>query len=145
MSENEIQVEKWVFGGSRISGKGQRVHAWVDESGAELLFKPQGHPAVGYVYGVRVVRNGDRISKYPDPEFTNERADTALIEELSVKHKAAETRLSQLSRERAAKKDDPLESAINELCRLAKFVPVNQRTALVAHIINRVTKAWYSE
>lgn len=138
---SEPQIETWTFAGSRILS-GKKAHRWVDADGNHMHFTPSGSPVVGGRYRVKVDRTGEKISKYAGEEYTGERCEGEMLEGLLAKHKAVEVSLRMQSRERHDKAHDPLEDAISTLCRFASHVPANQRTAFIAHVINRLQKAW---
>jgi hypothetical protein len=141
--DDEPAAERWVFGGSRISAKKQRLHAWVDADGEELWFKPKGSYAVGSIYQVQVSRLGEgRITRHGEPRYAGGRAEPELYDSLSAQHRAAEAELGLLARERAAKKDDPVELAIERLLELSRKAPAAQRTAFLAYVIARLTRSW---
>lgn len=138
--EPEPTTERWVFGGSRII-KGKRYHAWIDPSGTELLYAPVGSPTVGSIYEVKVARRDDIISKYKHATvYTGDRADPELRDRLFAQHRAAETALSLASRERADKRDDPVEKAIERLVELGRNVPASQRTGFASYIVARLIR-----
>ncbi|HEX5119834.1 MAG TPA: hypothetical protein VFW65_32005 [Pseudonocardiaceae bacterium] len=141
-TEPEPALERWVFGGSRVGSKDQRVHAWIDSSGDELWYAPKGHPTIGCVYEVMVTRTDKRIARGA-PSFTGQQSeDTELVDRLSALHRAAEVDLSMRARERAVKRDDPIEQAIGRLAELARNVPANQRTAFAAYVTVRLLRGW---
>ena len=136
-AEPEPRTERWVFGGSRIHN-GRRTHEWIDAEGTRLAYKAKGSYAIGGIYEVRVVRQGDRITRYGVPVFTGDRTDQALADKLSAQHRAAEQALDLAARERAVKRDDAVELAITRLAKLAQQVPISQRTAFAVYVAMRV-------
>lgn len=133
-------TEVWTFGGSRVNDKQTRVHVWIDASGTALHFKSRGHHTVGCEYEVRVDRlEGGGVSLYEKPRrYIGPSQDTDLRDKLAAQHRAAETQLAVLQRERRAKDDDPFELAVNRLAYLVRLVPPNQRTTLVAYVVKRL-------
>jgi hypothetical protein len=132
-----------VFGGSRIGTKKQRLHAWINEADEELLFKAQGSYTVGAIYDVQVTRpDTDRLVRHGQPKYAGGRADTELHERVAARHRAAEAELGLLARERAAKKDDPVEAAIEHLVTLSRLVPASQRTAFLTYVMARLARSW---
>lgn len=132
-----------MFGGSRIGPKKQRLHAWVDEHGEELLFKAVGSYTVGSIYDVQVTRTDqEHLVRHGQPKYAGGRADTELHEKVAARHRAAEAELGLLARERAAKKDDPVELAIEHLVTLSRKVPASQRTAFLAYVMARLCRTW---
>lgn len=146
--ESEPADERWVFGGSRIGTKKQRLHAWIDEHGEELLFKAVGSYTVGSytvgsIYDVQVTRTDqERLVRHGQPKYAGGRADTELHEKVAARHRAAEAELGLLARERAAKKDDPVELAIEHFVTLSRKVPASQRTAFLAYVMARLCRTW---
>jgi hypothetical protein len=61
--------ELWTYGGARVSGRGQRVYAWIDQAGEELWFPKTGtHAAVGSQYKV-TVRRADGVTAVCRPSL----------------------------------------------------------------------------
>jgi hypothetical protein len=142
-NDTEPTAERWTFGGSRIGGKGQRVHAWIDEHGNEMIFKASGSYSVGSVYTASVTRSGaDRVTRHGHPVYYGRSDDETLRERLSALHRAAETTLSVAARERADKRDDPVELAIERLGELAAHIPPSQRANFAAYVAYRIGKFW---
>lgn len=136
-------TERWVFGGSRIGTKKQRLHAWIDEHGEELLFKAVGSYTVGAIYDVQVTRTDqERLVRHGQPKYAGGRADPELHETVAARHRAAEAELWLLARERAAKKDDPVEQAIEHLVALSRKVSAAQRTAFLSYVMARLSRSW---
>lgn len=139
--QNEPTSEFWTFGGSRIGGKGQRVHAWIGPDGSEMIFKASGSYSVGSVYTAQVTRSGaDRVTRHGEPVYYCRSEDVDLREALSARHRAAEIKLSLKAQERADKRNDPVELAIERLCELAKNVPPSQRAAFAVYVAHRVSR-----
>lgn len=137
----QTSTERWVFGGSRVSTTGKRMHSWIDPAGEELYFKVRGSHAVGAIYEVEVSRpDGGRIVRHGDPRYTGDRAEPEARDALSARHRAAEVALDLAARERRTKADDPLDAAIERLAELFRTVKPNQRTALLAYVIARLTR-----
>jgi hypothetical protein len=142
-TEPEPQTEKWIFGGYRVGQGGKRLHAWVDPAGQQLGFKASGRFVVGSVYAARVTRAGDTVSLYGRPAYTGDRCnDDALLDELSARHRAAETALTLAARQRADKRRDPVEQAIDRLAELAAHVPASQRTGFAIYVTVRLLRTW---
>jgi hypothetical protein len=134
-------TEQWIFGGSVIHS-GRRAHLWLDPTGRELVYAAQGSYAVGYVYDVHVTRQGDRVTRHGRPTSTGDTADDATRDSLAARHRATETTLDVQRRDRAARRDDPVERAIAHLCDLAARVPQSQRTAFAAYVAVRLARSW---
>lgn len=134
-------TERWTFGGTRLNAKKARVHEWIDPSGAELGFKARGQQSVGCVYEVKVERkpNGGVSLYMGQHRYVGPSEDVHLREQLFVRHRAAETELALIQRERRAKADDPLELAIDRLAYLIRHTQnSHQRTSLVAYVMRRL-------
>jgi hypothetical protein len=84
--------ELWTYGGVRVSGRGQRVYAWIDHAGEELWFPKTGtHAAVGSQYRVTVkaVRRRHLDHRHPAirwPSLRQRPAPTALGAALGSHH-----------------------------------------------------------
>jgi hypothetical protein len=140
MGDGEL-TERWVFGGSRVAKGDKRVHEWIEPSGETLWFKASGAYVVGSIYDVVVRRDGERTTKVGTPRYTGERTEDAeLLDRLSVEHRAAELRLTLKAKERADKRDDPLEKAIDRLAELAVHVPPPQRRAVAVYVALRLMR-----
>jgi hypothetical protein len=139
----EPHTERWIFGGSRLGAGDKRVHAWVDPTGRHLLFKASGSFVVGSIYGARVVRDGECITLYGKPDYTGDRCDDlVVVEELSAAHRAAEVALGLAVRERADKRNDPVEQAIDHLAELAGHIPASPRTGFAVYVTVRLVRTW---
>ena len=142
-AEPEPQTERWIFGGSRVGKGGKRLHAWVDHAGHRLRFRASGSFVIGSVYTARVARDGDNVTLFGRPAYTGERCDDpALADELSAGHRAAEIALALAARERADKRHDPVEQAIERLVELAAHVPASQRTGFAIYVTVRLIRTW---
>ncbi|MFD9961697.1 hypothetical protein [Amycolatopsis sp. NPDC058986] len=140
--EIRTATERWVFAGSRVD-QGKRAHAWVDPGGAHRVFKTQGSYTVGAVYAAEVSRDGDRVTLYGRPKYLGDFCeDTALVDQLAARHRAAEAALSLAASERAAKQNDPVERAIDRLAELAAHVAPAQRTEFAAYVLRRLFRGW---
>lgn len=83
------------------------------------------------------------MTLYGSPQYTGERSDDeALVDKLAAQHRAAEVTLDLAARERADKRDDPVERAIERLVDLASAVPASQRTGFAVYVATRLTRAW---
>ncbi|MCZ7478871.1 hypothetical protein [Micromonospora sp. WMMC273] len=138
------QPERWVFGGSRAS-KGRRVHAWVPPGATaedELWFPViGGGKSIGGVYEVHVRRSGEKVSMQEGVTFIGRGEDTALILELEVRHREAETYLSMRQAERNAGRMSELDAALAPLERLMAKAPPMQRDALLVLVLRRLANA----
>lgn len=142
MNDTPREMELWTFGGSRVGKGDKRIHAWIGPDGNEMAFKASGQYSVGSLYRVKVEREGLKVSMFGTPEYTGERAESGLIERLSAKHRATEVTLGMKARERADKRDDPLEEAIGRLVKLAAHVPASQRVAFSAYVTEKLMRGW---
>ncbi len=137
-------TEQWVFGGSRVGRSGKRLHCWVDPDGEDLLYAPKGRYAIGSVYEAEVVRHDNGgVTRYGQPRYTGARCDDeALVDRLAAQHRAAEVELDLAARERADRRDDPLERAIERLVEVAAHVPHSQRTGFAVYVATRLMRSW---
>lgn len=147
MSEPEQrgEVEKWVYGGTRVDHKNIKACVWIDGNGKEHWYKHKAGRVPGCVYEVRVIRDaeGEPSSMYSNTRFVGPSEDAELVERLAARHRAAEVEIERLARVRRAKADDPVEKAIAHLADLVKAVPAPQRAGLVAYILHKVSRsAW---
>lgn len=143
MTEHEAhEIEEWVYGGSRVGKDHKRIVAWVGPDNDEQCFKAGGSYIVGSVYRVKVIRKDDRVSMIGTPKYSGERSsDKELLNSLSAQHRAAELTLSVKARERADKRDDPLEQLLKQLEELAAYVPATQRAAFAGYVTHRIMRA----
>jgi hypothetical protein len=142
-AEPEPTTERWIFGGSRVGTGDKRLHAWVDQTGRRLQFKASGNYVVGSIYVARVVRDDDGVTLYGKPDYTGDRSDDhVVVDELSAAHRAAEVALSLAARQRADKRNDPVEHAIDRLAELAARVPASQRTGFAVYVTVRLLRTW---
>lgn len=136
----EPRTEQWTFGGSRVSAKGQRVHAWwAPEDNDELWYPAKGTYAIGGVYEAKVSRGGGRIIKHGPPIFIGRSDDADLREQLEARHRAAQADLARVTAERKVKSMSGFDDRIDELARLVNQVAYGQRPGLVAYITRRLT------
>lgn len=134
--------EHWVYGGTRVGLKDKKFAAWIDPSGEELYFPYASRYIVGSIYTFSVLREGDQISRRPQGEYVGRSDDNELRTTLHARHRAAETALDEIRRQRADKRDDPLDDAIEALASLVRAVPSPQRQAFAVYLMTRFTKAW---
>jgi hypothetical protein len=142
-STEATTTERWVFGGLRVGGNHKRLHEWVAPGGERRLFAAAGSYAIGSIYEAKVTHGADGlIHLHGKPAYTGERCDDdELVGQLAARARAAETALSLVARERAAKRTDPVEAAIGQLAELASHVPAVQRQAFLVYVTTRLTKA----
>jgi hypothetical protein len=145
MTQPQPTEEVWVFGGTRCSTQGKRVHAWLPAGQTrELWFKAGGSHAIGARYTVRVVRSEDGgVTLYGTPAYQGRDGDDAeQARELESLHRAAETRLRLLALERNTKRHSTLDAAVQPLCDLVAKAPSADRDALIAYVLRRLSRAW---
>ncbi|MBO0759067.1 MAG: hypothetical protein J2P54_24755 [Bradyrhizobiaceae bacterium] len=144
MPENqEPAIEQWIFGGTRVGSKDRRWHLWIGPDAEPMHFKASGSYAVGSIYDVKVTRLNGKATMHGHPVYMGMQSeDDDLIDSLSAKHRAAEETLRLLAKERAAKRDDPVELAIARLCDLAANVPASQRGTFAQYVTYRLTRSW---
>jgi hypothetical protein len=136
--------EVWIFGGTRrLDGK--KVHAWLpvgSDPKDEFYFRPAGSQVVGSEYVVRVVRDGDKISKYGLPTYQRRHDNEAVRATLEAAHRAAETVLRLAALERNDKRHSALDAAIDPLCDLICSASIADRDAIVVYVLRRLNRAW---
>ncbi|MFE0023609.1 hypothetical protein [Amycolatopsis sp. NPDC059021] len=138
--QDEKTAERWVFGGSHVD-QGKPAHAWLDPNGAHRVYKTRGSYTVGAIYAAAVTRDGDRVTLYGTPKYLGDFCDdTALVDQLAARHRAAEAAPSLAAHERAAKQKDPLERAIDRLTELAAHIAPAQRTGFAAYVLTRLMR-----
>ncbi|MBM7771954.1 hypothetical protein JOD54_002158 [Actinokineospora baliensis] len=77
------------------------------------------------------------------PGYTGDRSeDEELRDQLSAKTRAAELQLGLDARERAAKREDPVELAIKRLEYLTASMHPSSRTAFATYVAVRLARAW---
>jgi hypothetical protein len=141
----EPVMETWTCAGVRIGSTGQRVIEWIDPAGEDLWYDTKrASYVVGGRYAVKVLRADGKISKYrnPAPAYQG-RADDPRIEEWRAAEIAAETRLTAAARERSAKRQEPLDRALEPLIEIAASLRTGaDRDAFTAYVIRRLHAAW---
>jgi hypothetical protein len=88
-----------------------------------------------WIFGGSAIHSGRRAHLWLDP------TGRELIY-AAQGHRATETTLDVQRRDRAARRDDPVERAIAHLCDLAARVPQSQRTAFAAYVAVRLARSW---
>ena len=143
-TETREHVERWTYGGVRMTTDRKRTAMWIDPSGRELLFaaKASTRGAVGMVYNVTVVRpGGDRVSMIGAPVWTGEaHPDDEYRLRLAAAARAAEVRLAAVSAER--RYEDELDQALEPLLAVARKMRAADRTALLAYVIRKIGGVW---
>jgi hypothetical protein len=139
---------------NRQSNSGFSVaHAWETRTGDgisgsartanQCISKASGSFVVGSIYDVKATRPNGQATMHGHPVYTGMQSeDDDLIDSLSAKHRAAEETIRLLAKERAAKRDDPVELAIARLCDLAANVPAPQRGTFAHYVTYRLTRSW---
>lgn len=141
--EPEATEEVWTFAGSRVGNEKTRRHAWMTQDGSLRYFRPSGSYTVAGEYLVRVSRTDDgHTTMHGEPVFRDPSTDAALTDQLWARHRAAEAELRRRQRERAARRDDPVEQAVSRLAELARHVSSSQRPDFAAHVLSRIVRAW---
>lgn len=154
MSEQPIAdgEELWTFGGSRVGSGNARRHAWLPDTAdlperpltvkavtdAELWYRARGSYVVGGQYRVRVSRNGDHVSMYPNPTYAGRDPDQAVRETLEALHRAAEVRLQMYALERADSRRSEIAEALVPLQRIAGRLRTQDRAAFTAYVLEKM-------
>jgi len=138
--KDNVTIESWIFGGTRVSKTNKRIHLWIDKNGNELLFKASSSYSVGYIYEAKVERQeGEKVFLLGTPRFTGIASDDKdLVNKLSANNRASLATLSLITQERAAKKNDKLEIIIQQIINLTRSTPRSQRVAFITYITNRL-------
>src|SRR5579871_5448487 len=92
---NEKQSEHWIYGGVRKGRTRAKVAVWIDEDGKELVYKPSGHPVIGGVYAMEIVRDGEKITRYGDGEYSHRSEDAELVARLEAEDRIARVQIEQ--------------------------------------------------
>jgi hypothetical protein len=140
----DTTVERWTYGGMRLSTKNTKLAAWVDPHGAELFYRHKSGNIVGCCYDVHLRRDPDngRVTMYGSPVFVGPSDDRELATRLAAEERACEQELAVIQRQRKAKASNPLDAKIEELALLVKKVPAPQRAGLTAYILHKLIRAW---
>lgn len=106
----EKTTEQWVYGGERRLTKGAGVvwyrlapdgERFVDEP---LYFAKKGAAgAIGGVYSVDVIRDGEQLSMVGKPRYTGDLEKPKVVAEWTALHDAARTAAAAENKERKAK------------------------------------------
>jgi hypothetical protein len=137
--------ERWIFGGSRVSGQGKRMHAWLpvgDPVNDELYFRATGSYVPGSEYVVRVVRIDTTITRHGLPTYHGRHSDEAVRAELEARHRAAETRLRLGALERNDKRHTALDATLEPLITIIRKAPMADRDAILAYVLRRLSRGW---
>ena len=134
------EEEVWTYGGVRVSGRGQRVHAWIDQAGEELWFPKTGtHAAVGSQYKVTVKPADGVTSIIGIPKYAGRAVADQLRRQLWAQHSAATTRLELIRAERNDAKRNALDEAIAPLLQIARTLRTTaERDALAVYVIRKI-------
>lgn len=143
-STGDTTVERWIYGGMRLSTKNTKLAAWIDPHGTELLYRYKSGKIVGCCYDVQIRRDpdSDRITMYGKPVFVGPSDNRELATRLAAEERAHEQELAVIQRQRKAKERNPLDTQIEELAQLVKKVPAPQRAGLTAYILHKLIRAW---
>lgn len=141
-----FEPQTWVFCGTRLDSKGKKVHAWLPLPATDLssvgLWDAKGSPVVGSEYEVLVATTDEGMWKRGNPQYRRRHENEELRALIEAAHKAAEARIRVERMKSADKRDSSLEAALEPLVSIARQLHPTDRTAFVAHVINRLNKAW---
>lgn len=141
-TEPEQLAAVWTFGGSRIAADGKRAHVWVTATGEELWFAAKGSYTVGSQYDVMVSQpEPGRTVRHGTPAYHGRHPDETVRLQLAAADRAAAVRLRVVAMERADKRDNALDAALEPLCKVMRSTRGADRDALLAHIIRRLSMA----
>jgi len=134
------EEELWTYGGVRVSGRGRRVYAWIDQAGEELWFPKTGtHAAVGSQYKVTVKRDDGVTSIIGTPQYAGRASDDDLRRQLWAQHSAATTSLELARAERSDARRNALDEAIAPLLRIARTLRTTaERDALAVYVLRKI-------
>jgi hypothetical protein len=132
--------ELCTYGGVRVSGRGQRVYAWIDQAGEELWFAKTGtHAAVGSQYKVTVKRDDGVTSIIGTPQYAGRACDDDLRRQLWAQHSAATTRLELARAERNDARRNALDEAIAPLLEIARTLRTTAECdALAVYVLRKI-------
>ena len=132
--------ELWTYGGVRVSSRGQRVYAWIDQVGEELWFPKTGtRAAVGSQYKVTVKRADGVTSIIGTPQYAGRACDDDLRRQLWAQHSAAATRLELIRAERSDARRNALDEAVAPLLEIARTLRTTaERDALAVYVIRKI-------
>ena len=144
----EPVVELWTFAGTRVSGSGKKVHAWLPPEATNpdglLWFPPTKGvaPAVGAIYRVRAVRSGDRVTKYGDHSYVERNPDDGLRAALEVAHRCAQTELAAKRMEANDKRSSALDEVMAPRLDRARGVGPFEQAAVLVMVMRRINAVW---
>jgi len=138
----EPAAETWTYAGVRAGGDGERLHAWLDAGGEEMLFSRSGtRMAVGSHYTVRVTRDGT-VTMHGTPAYAGTRADDETRRAAWAEHTTAQTRLEMIRAERDDARRNALDEALAPLLELAARLRTSaERDALAAYVLRQIASA----
>lgn len=140
-----LQIEEWVYTGPRVTKDNKRAHQWfIPERDTYVLYTKLAG-ILGGAYLVTVDRTDDKVIVHGKPEFKlAQHSRLRDNPDWVVMSNAAEVRLRQLKRERAAARgEDSLDVALERLMPYAKACRTSgERDALIATVIRRLLDAW---
>src|SRR5579875_2939984 len=132
------EEEVWTYGGVRVSGRGQRAYAWIDEAGEELWFPKTGtRSAVGSQYRVTVKRADGVTSIIGTPQYAGRACDDELRRQLWAQHSAATTRLELARAERNDARRNAPDEAIAPLLEVARTMRTTAERDALADYVSR--------
>jgi hypothetical protein len=135
--------ERWIYGGVHVSGKGKRVHAWIDPGGHEHVYADTGSYVIGGIYDVEVDRENANLTRTA-PKYTGERiADDDRRRELYAADQFARAQLARLAMERGDAKRDELAGLLDPLREFAATLRTSaERDAFAAMVLRTINTAW---
>jgi len=115
---------------------------WIDEDGKELVYKPSGHPVIGGVYAMEIVRDGEKITRYGDGEYSHRSEDAELVARLEAEDRIARVQIEQAALARNDMKTSELDKILQPLLDIAGgYIDPAKREALAAYVTRRIHTA----
>jgi hypothetical protein len=141
-----FEPQTWVFCGARLDSSGKKTHAWLPLPATDLsnvvLWKPNGSPTVGSEYEVLIAVSDGVTWKCGEPRYLKRHEDEELRALIEAAYKAAETRIRIQRMQNSDRRASSLEAALEPLVSIARELGPSDRTAFIAHVINRLQKVW---
>lgn len=151
-SEDGYTVERWLYAGLRLDGKGTKYIAWQPAEGDELWYRAgrsDGVLSIGATYEVQVRRytddKGDHITKRATtPVYVEGRdPDDPRPAEWTATTAIANVRIASARRSKKDAEVTALDDALRPLMRIAAKQRLGaDRDAFVAHVVRKLTGAW---
>lgn len=111
-------AETWLYAGRRQGKGGRIIHAWIDESGAELYYAKIAGAAIGSAYRIDADRTDGTVTVIGSPSYLNtDGAEQGDVERWRAADAAVGYAKAAAAAEKRAAADGELEDALDVLRR----------------------------